>query len=226
MQQPPNPYPQYPQQQWQQPPMPPQQQWNAQQPPYPPQQFQQPPMPPSPKKKSRKRLWLILAVVVVVLAIIIGVASQGKSQQPSSTARATQQPTSKPTPKPTVQPTKALAVTHGTPRIGGPMSDFYGKYGHPNNQGSVPGSETWILNDQNQTIIDAAPNAGGIVDYVNITNGTAWNNQQMQSYCEQFMPSDASQFNQDGPYIDYHSSVGEIVMELGQASCVITIAGQ
>jgi hypothetical protein len=76
MQQPPNPYSQYPQQQpsqplppqqqWQQqtnygqpqsyyppPPMPPQQQWNPQQPPYPPQQHQQPP-----KKKSS--FWLTL----------------------------------------------------------------------------------------------------------------------------------------------------------------------
>ena len=116
MQQPPNPYPQYPQQQWQQSPMPPQQQWNAQQPPYPPQQFQQlpqyqSPIPPSPKKKSRKRLWLILAVVVVVLAIIIGVASQGKNQQPTPTTQPTQQaqPTQIPTPQSTHYPPKTEA---------------------------------------------------------------------------------------------------------------------
>jgi hypothetical protein len=113
MQEPPNPYPQYPQQQWQQPPMPPQQQWNPQQPPFPPQQYQhspqyQPPMPP-PKKKSRKRLWLILAAVVIVLAVIIGVASQGQNQQSASTTQptqpthATQQPTTVPTAKPTPQ---------------------------------------------------------------------------------------------------------------------------
>lgn len=71
-QQPPTPYPQYPQQQWQQPPMP-AQQWNPQHSPLPPQQYQQPPqyqlpMPP-PNKKSRKRLWLILAAVVLVVAI-------------------------------------------------------------------------------------------------------------------------------------------------------------
>ena len=42
MQQPPNPYSHFQPQQWQQPPMPPQQQWNPQQPPYQQQQYQPP----------------------------------------------------------------------------------------------------------------------------------------------------------------------------------------
>jgi hypothetical protein len=111
MQQPPNTNPHYPQQQWQQPPMPTRQQWNPQQSPLPPQQYQQPPqyqppMPP-PKKKSRKRLWLILAVVVIVLAVIIGVASQGQNQQSASTTKPTQptHPTQQPTTVPTAKPT-------------------------------------------------------------------------------------------------------------------------
>jgi hypothetical protein len=85
MQQPPNPYPQYPQQQWQQPPQ------------------YHPPLQP-PKKKSRKRLWFIVAAVVLVLAVIIGVASQGQSQQPASTTQATQQPTTQPTTQAPTQP--------------------------------------------------------------------------------------------------------------------------
>lgn len=115
MQQPPNSYPHYPQQQWQQPPMPEQQQWN-------PQQYQQPPQyqPPrlSPKKKSRKRLWLKLAVVVVVLAIIIGVASRGQSQNPT----------------PATQKTRATQVSTHVPvpnlaRLGGTLRDFDLKFG-------------------------------------------------------------------------------------------------
>jgi len=92
MQQPPNPYPQYPQQQ----------QWNPQQ------QYQQPPQyqPPmqQPKKKSRKRLWLILAAVVLVLVVVSAVASQGQSQQPAPTTQATQQPTTQPTTQAPTQP--------------------------------------------------------------------------------------------------------------------------
>jgi cytoskeletal protein RodZ len=114
-QQPPGPYPQYPQQQS---PMPPQQ-WNTQQPPI-----------PLPKKKSRKRLWFILAAIVLVLAVIIGVASQGQSQQPASTPQATQQPTTqpttqaptqppaKPTPKPTQVPTQTPAQIEQTYKAG------------------------------------------------------------------------------------------------------------
>jgi hypothetical protein len=122
MQQPPNPYPQYPQQpspqQWQQQPnytqpqsyqqqpaRSPQQQWQ-QQPPFPPQQYQQPPqyqppMPP-PKKNLRKRLWLLVAAIFVI-AVILGVASRGQNQQPTPTTQATQQPATQATQQPTAQ---------------------------------------------------------------------------------------------------------------------------
>ena len=126
MQQPPNTYPHNPQQQWQQPMMPPQQS------PLPLQQYQQ--SMPTPKKKARKRLWLILAAVVLVLAVIIGVESHVQSQKPTPAAQlthATQQPALQPASKPTLQPTKALTATHGTPHLGGAISDFIGVYGKP-----------------------------------------------------------------------------------------------
>ncbi len=136
MQQPPNTYPHYPQQQWQQPLMPPQQ------PPLPPQQYQ-PPVPP-PEKKARKRLWLVLAALVLVLAVIIGVASQVQSQKPTPAAQPTHitqqpalQPTSNPPSKPPLQPTKVLTATHGTPHLGGVLSDFIGTYGKPDPHSSI-----------------------------------------------------------------------------------------
>ncbi len=132
MQQPPNTYPHYPQQQWQQPLMPPQP------PPLPPQQYQ-PPVPP-PEKKARKRLWLVLAALVLVLAVIIGVVSHVKSKKPTPAAQpthVTQQPTSNPASKPTLQPTKVLTATHGTPHLGGAISDFIGTYGKPDSHSSI-----------------------------------------------------------------------------------------
>ncbi len=141
MQQPPDPYPQNPQQQWQQPPMPAQQQWNPQEPPFPPQQYQQPPhyqppMPP-PKKKSRKRLWFILAAIVLVLAVIIGVASQGQSQQPAPTTQATQQPTTQPAAKITPQVSiqsqlQSIVQKSGAAYVGGATVtyDASAKYAH------------------------------------------------------------------------------------------------
>jgi hypothetical protein len=188
---------------------------------------------PPPKPKSRKRLWLILAAVVLVLAVIIGVASQGQNQKSAPATQAIQQPTlhpttaptTKTTPKPTVQPTKGLAVTHGTPRIGGRISDFYGKYGQPNNQG-IGNSETWLADQQQTVLVNASPNASGEVTYVSVTSSANWSNSQIMAYCSQFMPSDASKFNSDANYTDYHSSIGEIVVQLAPASCVITIAQQ
>jgi hypothetical protein len=112
MQQPPNPYtqyPQYPQQQWQQSPMPPPQQWNPQQQPFPPQQYQQPPQYQPPKKKSHKGLFIVLAVILaIVLFGCIGFAAMvnagGQATQQALNQTSTQvvqqgntQPTSQPT---------------------------------------------------------------------------------------------------------------------------------
>ncbi|HEY6285770.1 MAG TPA: hypothetical protein VIX20_08920 [Ktedonobacteraceae bacterium] len=120
MQQPPNTYPHNPQQQWQQPSVPP------------------------PEKKARKRLWLILAALVLVLAVIIGLVSHAQSQKPTPAAQPTHvtqqpalQPTSNPASKPTLQPTKVLTATHGTPQLGGAISDFIGTYGKPDPHSSI-----------------------------------------------------------------------------------------
>jgi cytoskeletal protein RodZ len=106
---------------------------------------------PPPKKKSRTRLWLILAAVVLVLAVIIGLASKGQSQNPAPATQATQPtlatqqptlqpttaPTTKPTSKSTVKPKQGLTATHGTPHLGGPTSDFVGAYGQPGPHSSI-----------------------------------------------------------------------------------------
>lgn len=130
MQQPPNPYPHYPQHQWQQLRMPEQQQGNPQQPQQPP-QYQPPRL--SPKKKSRKRLWFILAVVVVVLAIIIGVASQGQSQKPTPATQQTQatQMPAKATTR-TSTPTQQLSIADNIAVLGGTISAFDNKIGASN----------------------------------------------------------------------------------------------
>ena len=94
MQQPPNPYTQYPQQQWQQPPMPQQKPFTG----YP--QWTEVP-PPPPPTKSRKTLWIVLGVIVgVVLFSCIGLsalasltAQQQTNTQQTAVTQAVQQPT-------------------------------------------------------------------------------------------------------------------------------------
>jgi Domain of unknown function (DUF4352) len=95
MQQPPDPYQQNPQQQWQQPPMPPQQQWNPQQPPMLPQQYQQPPQyppqVPPPKKRGIGKFFAIgcgslvaLVILVIVLAAVVSGGHTSSSSNSSS----------------------------------------------------------------------------------------------------------------------------------------------
>lgn len=129
MQQPPNPYPQYPQQQW-----------NPQQPPYPPQQYQQPPQYQPPKKNLWTRLWL-LVVAVFVIAVIMGLASRGQNQQPAPATQATQQPTiqaptqppAKITPQVSIQSQlQSIAQKSGAAYVGGASVtyDASAKYAH------------------------------------------------------------------------------------------------
>jgi hypothetical protein len=111
--------------------------------------------------------------------------------------------------------------------IGGKFSDFYGKYGTPHNQDSSNG-ETWVVPGQLFILVGADPDSSGKVVKVTIVesdqDGNSWPNSQMLSYCMQFMPADASQFNTVDNIIDYHSSIGEIVVLLNTGSCVISMA--
>jgi hypothetical protein len=181
MQQPPNPYPQYPQQQWQQPPIPPQQ---YQQPP----QYQ-PPMQP-PKKKSRKRLWLILAAVVLVLAVSSVVASQGQSQQPAPTTQATQQPTNAPT-KQAPTPT-AIPVLHAV--LGGTEASFNARFGADTNTAGRARRYTFSVDGQKGTALvmldDNDPNVR-FITVKPVNAGTVWNATIGQDAVRLFMPSDA-----------------------------------
>jgi hypothetical protein len=206
MQQPPNTYPHYPQQQWQQPQMSPQQQ------PDPPQQYQPPELPP--EKKARKRLWLILATLVLVLAVIIGVASHVQSQKPTPVAQpahVTQQPalqpTSNPASKQTLQLAKVLTATHGTPHLGGALSDFIGTYGKPDPHSSIQQGYIALhfLPSTSQSNVDGLivatdPHTNSYLA-ANITvqaqNGNAqtaaigWSVNDAKTRCMAFAPSDA-----------------------------------
>ncbi len=185
MQQPPNPYSQYPQQQW-----------NPQQPLMPPQQYQQPPqyqppMPPLPKKKSRKRLWLILAAVVLVLAVIIGVASQGQSQQQTSpttqATKATQQPTTQPAQKPT-----AIPVPHAV--LGGTEASFNATFGADTNTAGRARSYTFSVDGQQGMAIVMLDDNDSNVRFITlkpVDANTVWNATIGQDAVHLFMPSDA-----------------------------------
>ena len=122
MQQPPNQYTQYPQQQypqqWQQTPIPqqqwnPPQQWNPQQPIPPQQWYEQPPQYQPPKKKSHKGLFIILGVILALVlfssigfAALVNAGGHATQQALNQTStQVAQQPTTQPTTQLTTQPT-------------------------------------------------------------------------------------------------------------------------
>ena len=228
-------------------------QFPYQQPPPPPQYTQYPtqpyplsgmPPPPPPKPKQRIWLWIVVGAIAVIGFIGYQNNQNALQQTPTSTQAtpvATQAPaTTAPTPIPatpttdiTPTPTQVtqFAATHGKPHIGGPFSDFVGKYGQPIGQGSgnsynfqsdTPRSDGSLPPGPNVT-----PNAAGMVIGLDIVSdgATTVSFDQARLHCEVWLPSDAVEFNRAPPYIDYHSSVGEIVMMVNDfGDCVLSIA--
>jgi hypothetical protein len=205
MQQQPNSYPQYPQQQWQQS----QQQPNYTQPETyysPQQQWQQPPIPqqppqyqPSmipPKHNSPKRLWLILAAVVLVLAVIIGVASQSQNQQTTQTTQTPQstQAVQQPTTAPTKQIPKLTSIPVNHAVLGGTEDSFNTTFGtDPNAAGRVR-NYTFSVDGQQGTAIALLDDNDSYVRFITVKPvdaGTVWDSRTGQDAVRLFMPSDA-----------------------------------
>ena len=121
-----------------------------------------------------------------------------------------------------------MAITHGTPHIGGPISDFYGKYGKPKNAGAG-GSQTWIASQSPGIIVNASA-TNGKVDNMNVVGEPSWSRKYTENYCARFLPPDARAFNRikssSDTLIDYHSASGQIAMTvLDMGSCTLIIAG-
>jgi hypothetical protein len=137
-----------------------------------------------------------------------------------------QAPTSTPTPTFTAQATTAVptatatqassssSVTHGTPRLGGPVSDFVGKYGQPDT--GCPTCTSGIYNFQRyqgtqldyiSTMITDA-NGHVFAFIVSAPPNIDWDTATSTAICESFGPSDV---NYDRPVQVLQSSDGSDV---------------
>lgn len=183
--------------------------------------------------KTRRGGCAIVLAWIVIVSIINGVthASHTQPSEQATTTSVTQQ-ASTPTAithaakgnTPTAATVAAIKPTHGTPRLGSLISDFYGKYGKPNNQG-IGNSETWLVGSDQSIILNAGPDSKGRVTQVGITGPDTWNRLKTENYCDSFLPPDATSFNRVDIYVDYHSSLGEIVFQyVPDGGCTLTIA--
>lgn len=171
--------------------------------------------PQKPPKKSRRRLWIILAIIGGVLALscticgIVGamnpqptqapaVAADTPTQAPTATPSPTPSPTATPTPKPRPtatpkpKPAQGPAITHGTPHLGGPVSDFYGKYGtdvgpagvQTNSDGTS--SVGWCVDSHNADICYTTlvhySGSSHLVNYINYSGPSSWSKAQYRDY--------------------------------------------
>ena len=159
-----------------------------------------------------------------------GTATYSQTGQLTSAATPTQNPTGSTTPSShtapaaTATPNPALpSVTHNRPHLGGPFSDFIGKYGTPANQGDGSGQNFWTGSDQSIDI-NVARNEQGKVTQLNVLGSASWNAQQTQNYCAQFLPDGAAQTSTSGNQIEYQSTAGKIVLTLQTPSCSLSFA--
>jgi hypothetical protein len=133
--------------------------------------------------------------------------------------------TAKPQPTATHIPTTPTVVPLGPPFVGGPYRNFTHAYGQPIN------SNNWFYTDSSQQIIVAVtvPSAtpSAIVSQVAVLQTpSGWTNAEVLSECEVFLPPGATLFNHADPYYDFHSFLGEIVLEFngGDGGCSLNIA--
>lgn len=204
----------------QQQPFQPQDAW--QQPHMPPAIVQSPPK----KKRWYRRPWGIALIAVLVLGLcgiysistIMTNASKPNSNTAStahsnntstkvvakstSAPRPTLVPTHKPIPttKATQVP-NASTATHGTPELGGLISDFVGKYGLPNNH-SIPGMDHFLRTASSLTVTDGliVTNILGTknVDSIKVAaiNSAIWTQAIAKTLCMSYVPTDAHQIKQ------------------------------
>ena len=171
------------------PPNQPYQPYPPQQPMYPPPPYQQPP------KKKRGPLFWILIIGVCVVCIGIGSAiSHTSTPVPTATPLVTSPAAST---THTSTPTQhRVTATHGTPRLGGLLSDFVGRYGQPNDHsdktsyhflraanGPTDGLIAWSLNTARTNHVN---------DVTVAPTGTMqWTSSDAKAKCMTFAPADA-----------------------------------
>jgi hypothetical protein len=118
------------------------------------------------------------------------------------------------------------------PRVGEKLSVFTATYGQSANLGTDRGLKVGHLTiqgirfyaDKAQTIIIDAQPTKGVVNHLVVTGPSSWTNPQSFAYCQNFLPSSATQYRTVGQYTYYHSKLGDVVINTpGQGTCEVLI---
>src|SRR5262249_49846861 len=120
--------------------------------------------------------------------------------------------------------TGSASVTHGRPHLGGPLTDFVGKYGTPDNQGDASGLNFWTGADQSIDLNINSDDQGSVTQVI-VLGSSTWTTSQTQSYCQQFLPDGATQTGSSANLLTYSSRAGTVDLKLSSTtSCSISFA--
>lgn len=172
--------------------------------PGPPQYYASPPQQyPPPKPKLRLPRWLLILIILIVAGAVVDGVIQGISQAVNNgdfTAQSTPTPDFQATTQavttaiaqenvtPTIAPTptSGLAVTHGTPILGGMLSDFVGKYGQPD----VIATGDYDFQNHTISVLTTDNQVIGILG--SPSGNDTWSSSQAKDDCLAYAPSDAT----------------------------------
>lgn len=144
-----------------------------------------------------------------------------------ATATPISTPTDVPTQVPPTVNSKSVVATDGTPMLRGKQSDFYGKYGTPNN---TNGNDAfWNLNSDGSLMLDARDTGNGNVGYLSVSTPEDWNNQKIKEFCLTFAPQNYS-VDTVAPVVSddttvYDSTSGKFAIHVGYTLCQMNTIG-
>jgi hypothetical protein len=116
------------------------------------------------------------------------------------------------------------------PFVGGPYADFVARYGQPYltvpSTTLIDGQAMFTAGDDSSIVFKVSPTSGN-VSLLIATGPASWTDDDEVAFCRQFLPKDAMQTESTTKYQTFHSSVGDLRLDLprdGAGACELTIA--
>jgi hypothetical protein len=121
-------------------------------------------------------------------------------------------------------PTVTATPSAGPPQLGATLASFTAAYGKPALQDSLGATDDFWENTQ-QTILIGVDLTNGRVSHIKVLGPPASTITQTFNSCAAFLPPDATSYSSSPPDTNYHSSIGNLVLENdGSGLCMVSIA--
>lgn len=172
-----------------------------------------------------KLVVLVMAGVIVLLGcfgVLVVTGTLGGKNTPAATGSTS--PSSAGTSAHSKVPTVTATPPAGPPKLGAPLASFTAAYGKPALQDSV-GATDDFWEDKQQTVLVGIDLTNGQVSHIIVLGPPSSTLTQTFNACAAFLPPDATSYNTAPPATDYHSSIGNLVLENdGAGLCSLAIA--